>query len=472
MVEESYEDWRPMFMSYKDLKQRIHPRIIDDETISENLSDNPQQDSPQIPQSLARRAVREAEEGHAEFFSCFRREVDKVNEFFLDKQEDFIIEHQQLKEKVNQYLVPGRATRREVNNLCQRLVNFHGQLVLLENFSTVNYTGFRKILKKHDKKTGSRIQNIYLKTVLVTPFFLSDTVRKLILQTESQIYELDSVRKFRRPNEGDPIDPKSPSLPPLSLSSEAEASKFSSPAVSASPMHTTSPCEQILMERPRPHAFISPTSALWRLYRDARQYASELKVSSAEGKKASQLSNVPPPPPQLVALVDELVPLEFGLTPSFLKAVNCPSNYVIASDKTFSMGFFVLQKGTTLQIFDSINGGAFISRLLVGKARLRYLRNKEENVNSKDASKRFLVEETRTGIATGPWPSASIHGNGSHLIWEAENTCAIFYVIGPRLEQDTLPKYELEAIANLSSKSRIHSALRCKSDASFCRVLC
>lgn len=250
-VDESYEEWRPMFISYKKLKKSIVPHNYDglpteNLTVTESDESNAslgtpaargrqachetdrqeEQDSFQTPgiggvtsartddpirpssnsgslttaHAINLAAVEKAEREHAQFFTLFRKEVDKVNDFFLDKQEDFVIEHEQLCALVRNFSKPGHATRAEMNRLRERLTNFHGQLILLENFSTVNYTGFRKILKKLDKKTGLNVQRIYLHTALVTPFYSSDVVQRLIAKTERQLHSLNNVTKFRRPN--------------------------------------------------------------------------------------------------------------------------------------------------------------------------------------------------------------------------------------------------------------------------------
>lgn len=238
-VDESYEAWRPMFMNYKILKKCIQPQpnsphadtasvnalntspdnehnsqSNDSENDSEqtlpksNIADTPLLDHHARGDHIrfhhtqtmhADHAVRHAELHHAQFFAIFRREVDKVNDFFLDKQEDFVIEHAQLSSKVDAFLQPGcPPTRYQCYRLKERLISFHGELVLLESFSTVNYTGFRKILKKFDKKTALLIRDVYLPTVLYTPFFASDTVRNLIRKTEYQLNQLTHVTKFRR----------------------------------------------------------------------------------------------------------------------------------------------------------------------------------------------------------------------------------------------------------------------------------
>lgn len=80
----------------------------------------------------------------------------------------------------------------------RRLIDFQRELVLLENFSAVNYTGFRKILKKYDKKTGLDLQCTYLLEVLDTPFFLSNSLRSLMGATVKQLHALGMFTKFRR----------------------------------------------------------------------------------------------------------------------------------------------------------------------------------------------------------------------------------------------------------------------------------
>lgn len=88
--------------------------------------------------------------------------------------------------------------RQQVRTLRKKLIDFQSELVLLENFSAVNYTGFRKILKKHDKKTGLDLRSTYLLAVLETPFFLSNSLKKLMSAAEKQLYTLDMFTKFRR----------------------------------------------------------------------------------------------------------------------------------------------------------------------------------------------------------------------------------------------------------------------------------
>lgn len=473
-VDNSYEEWRPMFMSYKDLKKCIHPRRPDDAQSKDSDTKDPDQDADSdpdrtafsVPVSYADKkrnvdAVRHAEAAHSQFFSTFRHEVDKVNEFFLDKQEDYIIEHRQLSEKAVEFLVPGRATRPELNRLRQRLTNFHGELVLLENFSTVNYTGFRKILKKHDKKTGTNMRNIYLKTVLITPFFLSDTVRNLILKTEAQLASLDTIHKFRRasPTSALTLDGPGPHATnlPTTPSGSKHASSAASPVALPLAPAALSPCTQIVMEPPRPCAFISPRSALWRLYSEARAFGDTMHDMLST---SSSISSVTTPPQSLIDLVDAVSATELGLEPPFLNAVTQPSNYCIAGDETFSMGFFVVRPKTKLQIFKSHHGGAFISKNMRGRARLHVYETTTNGSATKvpyeydsvaeAAEERhdFCVEQKRGGVTFGPWPAVACHSQDMHVEWVPETLCAIFYVCTPSLKDnnDRMPRYEIHPL--------------------------
>ncbi|PXF44630.1 SPX domain-containing protein 4 [Gracilariopsis chorda] len=464
VVDQSYEEWRPMFMSYKDLKKILSaslacstPHSSEDHTNHSHSNDSTTQTpsskplstplSPQNAQHTAQNGnkVRTAEIANSEFFTRFRSEVEKVNEFFLDKQEDYIIEHQQLTAKMNQLLQPPAPTRQQIIHLRQRLTNFHGQLIVLENFSTVNYTGFRKILKKHDKKTGLNMRNIYLKTVLITPFFLSNTVPHLIRTTEAQLAQLDSVRKFRR------------SAPTYSVATDTITR--SSPA-SVSLSHVTpKPTPPTSMRTPpsapsappRPYAFISPRSALWRLYRESRLYS--LRVS--EALQSSQPC-VPPPPQTIAQLLDSVHPSELGIRASFVAAVPTACDYRIATDVNFAMGFFVIGPDTQLQLFNL--RGVALTRNMLGKARLRCFETvdsaprsnqTEQPADSEDHVQSFAVRETRSGMTTGPWPAVSVREN-THVQWTPETQCAVFYVVTPANAVERLPQYRLQPMQSSS----------------------
>ncbi|MCD9561495.1 hypothetical protein HAX54_020622 [Datura stramonium] len=63
-----------------------------------------------------------------------------------------------IKGKVLRDSVVGIRSSEELMRVGRDLVDLHGQMVLLENYSALNYTGLVKILKKYDKRTGALIR--------------------------------------------------------------------------------------------------------------------------------------------------------------------------------------------------------------------------------------------------------------------------------------------------------------------------
>uniref|UniRef100_A0A0A0LGN0 SPX domain-containing protein n=1 Tax=Cucumis sativus TaxID=3659 RepID=A0A0A0LGN0_CUCSA len=64
------------------------------------------------------------------------------------------------------------------------IVDFHGEMVLLENYSALNYTGLVKILKKYDKRSGELIRVPFIKKVLRQPFYSTEVLEKLLKECE------------------------------------------------------------------------------------------------------------------------------------------------------------------------------------------------------------------------------------------------------------------------------------------------
>lgn len=456
-------------MSYKELKKRIVPRegYVGSESThaDDDESDKPEPSPPNPNGSPPANAATANASAHpstmddsAGFFTFLKAEVEKVNDFFLEKQEDFIIEHQHLTTRVQRLLIPGAASRADVNRLRQRLIDFHAQLVILENYSTVNYTGFRKILKKHDKKTGLNIRSVCLRNVTATPFFLSDIARRLLLSIERQIAQLEQIRKFRRPKSATnlplpaalPTHP-SPALDLITLApleklqaastSEGAVAVVHSEGGSHDVVTITAPLvdraqvkiesnEQKPSAHPEPSTGVGMRSKLLRLYRDAVEFA---RLSLHSGGTTR-------PPQSLVDVVDALDADALGLTDEFMRKVKRPYDYCIAGDEDLSVGFFVLPPGTTLQLFNFDRPGAVLARLIQGSAHLRVYRDAKEDAQS-DASRQ--LDQVRSADVVGPWPAVTACSTASFIEWTARDTCAIVYIQCPPVTEEELQRYTI-----------------------------
>ncbi|RWV86182.1 hypothetical protein GW17_00051949 [Ensete ventricosum] len=185
-IEESLPEWRDKFLCYKDLKKLV--KLIS--------------------------ATQPSSKAEAEFICLLNSEIDKFNAFFVDQEEEFIIRqmvpiitvtHEWIKRRV-----AATSAAAEYARIGTEMVNLHGEMVLLVNYSSVNYTGFffffffffccccytrcfsgvvtaglAKILKKYDKRTGGLLRLPFIEKVLEQPFFTTDLISKLVKECES-----------------------------------------------------------------------------------------------------------------------------------------------------------------------------------------------------------------------------------------------------------------------------------------------
>lgn len=167
-IEATLPEWRDKFLSYKPLKKLV--RLIS--------------------------AAPGGGRAEVEFVRLLVREVDKFNAFFVEQEEDFVILHEAIHERIREVIdTVGPAGSRpseaeyaaEMGRIRRDIVNLHGKMVLLENYSNVNYTGLAKILKKYDKRTGRALRLLFIEKVLKQPFFTTDQISKLVKELETTV---------------------------------------------------------------------------------------------------------------------------------------------------------------------------------------------------------------------------------------------------------------------------------------------
>ncbi|XP_004229786.1 SPX domain-containing protein 3 [Solanum lycopersicum] len=178
-IQETLPGWGDKFLSYKELKKLV--KLI----------------SSYAPQMMS--GSLEYGKAEAEFVYLLNNEIDKFNAFFMEQEEDFIIRHKELQQRIGRVInrwgpngsQPSETDcKEELAKIRKDIVDFHGEMVLLINYSNINYTGLAKILKKYDKRTGGLLRSPYIQKVLHQPFFTTDLISKLVKECESTI---DSV---------------------------------------------------------------------------------------------------------------------------------------------------------------------------------------------------------------------------------------------------------------------------------------
>lgn len=90
-----------------------------------------------------------------EFFRLLKKELKKTSDFFVNTETICRIRKERIWEAFNMLndvcIIQDKNTWTRLLKAC---VKFYKDVLLLENFAIMNYCGFSKILKKHDKLTG------------------------------------------------------------------------------------------------------------------------------------------------------------------------------------------------------------------------------------------------------------------------------------------------------------------------------
>lgn len=117
-----------------------------------------------------------------------------VEEFYKARETKLTLTLRELSLDVNKYELllanprtrDNRVTRRKRENLKLLLSEFYLHVSLLQNFQQLNYTGFRKILKKHDKITETtRGKEFFVNNVCKNYFWETPEISRLISTTET-----------------------------------------------------------------------------------------------------------------------------------------------------------------------------------------------------------------------------------------------------------------------------------------------
>ncbi|KAI8906028.1 hypothetical protein EDD86DRAFT_211356 [Gorgonomyces haynaldii] len=128
------------------------------------------------------------------FFYRLERELEKVNSFYLQKETELKVRSQSLmdKKRVIMSMNPQLALQAALK-LKQAFLQFQQDLQKLLKFVQVNATGFRKILKKFDKRAKSTTKELYLvRQIDIQPVFNNDFLTAMSDMVSNELQALES----------------------------------------------------------------------------------------------------------------------------------------------------------------------------------------------------------------------------------------------------------------------------------------
>ncbi|KAF3662550.1 SPX domain-containing protein 4 [Capsicum annuum] len=179
-LEETLPEWRDKYLCYKPLKKLL--KNIPPSSVADNP---PPPAPPPVPAEL-----------QDWFIRILNEELEKFNDFYVDKEEDFIIRFQELKERIERVkekggqdgvLATDNEFSEEMMSIRKDFVSIHGEMVLLKNYSSLNFAGLVKILKKYDKRTGGLLRLPFTQVALHQPIFTTEPLTRLVRECEDNL---------------------------------------------------------------------------------------------------------------------------------------------------------------------------------------------------------------------------------------------------------------------------------------------
>lgn len=203
-------EWRKQYINYEEMKAMLYT-AVEEAPSAENVE----------PEVLSRHFANFDET----FFHYCDQELKKINTFYSEKLAEatrkFATLQSELKSNFDTIKpksggdIKRAIPRRKVQELKLAFSEFYLSLILLQNYQNLNYTGFRKILKKHDKllsvSNGAQWRAEYVET---SHFYTNKDIDRLIRDTEATVTnELEggdrqkAMKKLRVPPLGEQQSP-------------------------------------------------------------------------------------------------------------------------------------------------------------------------------------------------------------------------------------------------------------------------
>ncbi|KAK9048243.1 hypothetical protein SSX86_032795 [Deinandra increscens subsp. villosa] len=176
LIDDMLPDWRDQFLYYKDLKQQLKRIYFRDGGGNKRMK------------LIIGHKVHPDPKEIAAFVQSCDAQIVKFNNFVLDQQEWYIIKIEVLEGN----LLAAKGSNEE---LMKVLADLHGEIILLLHYSSFNYTGLAKILKKYDKLSGALVRVPFIQKVLNEPFYEADVLNSLVKKCEAMLGEHFPVDK-------------------------------------------------------------------------------------------------------------------------------------------------------------------------------------------------------------------------------------------------------------------------------------
>ncbi|GAM22634.1 hypothetical protein SAMD00019534_058090 [Acytostelium subglobosum LB1] len=158
-----------------------------------------------VPDTIGMRSVTHAqpspEERERLFIAKLDEEKNKVNSFYILKEKDLIQHYNKLTEHASMILKDKTPNPKLLKDIRRAFLELYKALTMLENYVTLNYTGFQKILKKFDRfsSTGN-FQESYMADLAHERFHSDKTWKNMKHDVEllyCKLFKIDKIEKAK-----------------------------------------------------------------------------------------------------------------------------------------------------------------------------------------------------------------------------------------------------------------------------------
>jgi len=200
-LEGTLPDWKDKYLAYKALKKLI-------KTLPPDAYHPPLPPPPPPPPPAGDGAAAGAGLGYGDvalgnwFARILDVELNKLNDFYMEREEWYVIRLQVLKERIervkakkNDAFTSKVKFTEEMLEIRRDFVLIHGEMILLQTYSSLNFAGLVKILKKYDKRTGGVLSLPFTQRARHQPFFTTEPLTRLVRECEANLELLFPVEE-------------------------------------------------------------------------------------------------------------------------------------------------------------------------------------------------------------------------------------------------------------------------------------
>ncbi|KAI5133948.1 xenotropic and polytropic retrovirus receptor 1 [Nematocida ausubeli] len=189
LKEKQVQEWRAKYLSYEELKEKID--ASQDEFIQEI---NKEVEKVDVFYRILERGILRGLVDLLELFP--EEEFPYAYEMVYENWKLAMAKSVSVRHKRSRQERPIKKSARKVRE--NKVLEFYVALNKVLQYKRMNITGFRKILKKYDKKNGTDIQNIKMEEIRTRSIFMQQTVEEIIEFTRYLHKEITPNRKRDR----------------------------------------------------------------------------------------------------------------------------------------------------------------------------------------------------------------------------------------------------------------------------------